>query len=466
MKAIKTLFMLAGLAFAATGHTAPSSPVPPKPGKAQDFELPAPQELRLDNGLDATMVPFGTLPKVSVQVVVRTGNLNEGEKRWLADFTGKLMEEGTKQRSAKEVANAAAAMGGQVYVNVGPDETTIGGEALAEYAPDMVALLGEIVMTPALPESELERIRNDLQRQLSVMQTQAQALAQEAFAQATYGAKHPYGDIFPSEEQLKGYTIEDIRRFHEQNFGAQRTQIYVAGVFDSKAVSEAVKKTFGSWQRGPEVLTDVPSTKAEHRVILRDRPGAPQSTIILGLPVVDPSHPDYMALRVMNTILGGAFSSRITSNIRENKGYTYSPRSSLDANYRVATWTEQADVTTAHTADSLREILKEIKRLQDEPPSQEELDGIKNYLTGTFVLSNSSRGSIIGQLRHMDLHGLPEDYLNSYIGKVNAVTPEDVSRIAAKYLKSGDMTLVVVGDLETVRPQLEGLDWIKEGDLE
>ncbi|HEX7046662.1 MAG TPA: pitrilysin family protein [Gammaproteobacteria bacterium] len=450
-----------GLAQAATAATAaePPEPAPPKP-----FTLPETMEMQLDNGLEATLVPYGSLPKVTVQVAVRTGNLNEGEKRWLADFTSALLQEGTVNRSAQEIAGAVAAMGGEIFVSTGVDETVIGGDVLAEFAPDLIKLLAEITRSPAFPESEAERIRGDLLRQLDVMQSQPQATAQEAFSESTYG-KHPYGDIFPSAEQLQGYTAADAREFHEQEFGAKRTHVYVAGVFDEAAVREAIREAFGDWKPGPEVLVNVPESTPEHRVILVDRPGAPQSTLILGLPVVDPSHPDFVPLQVMNALLGGSFGSRITSNIREDKGYTYSPRSTLQDNYRVATWAEYADVTTAHTADSIHEILKEIQRLQKEPPPEAELDGIKNYLSGVFVLQNSSRGSIIGQLRNIELHGLSEDYLSTLVQRINAVTPETVSAMAREYLPIDDLTLVVVGDLETVKPQLQELDWIREGDL-
>ena len=457
---LSSAMLIAGLLLSAGTFAAePPQPAPPEP-----FSVPETREFTLDNGLEATLVPYGSLPKVTVQVVVRTGNLNEGEKRWLADFTSALLQEGTADRTAQQVAADVAAMGGEIFVSTGLDETVIGGDVLAEFAPDLVKLLAEIVRTPALPESEVERIRADLQRQLDVTRSQAQAQAQEAFLEQTYG-NHPYGDIYPSQEQLAAYRIEDIRTFHEQEFGARRTHVYVAGQFESAAVREAISGAFDDWKPGKEVLTNIPDTKPVHRVVLVDRKGAPQSTIVIGLPVVDPSHPDFVPLQVMNTLLGGSFSSRITSNIREDKGYTYSPRSAIQDNYRVAVWNESADVTTAHTADSIREIVGEIRRLQKEPPPMSELAGIKNYLSGVFVLQNSNRSSIIGQLRNMELHGLPEDHLETFVQRVNAVTPQQVSEMARKYLPAENMTLVVVGDLETVRPQLEGLDWIREGDL-
>ena len=467
MKAIKNLFVLAGLVVAGLAIPAiAATEQPPAPGKPHNFNLSQPARFRLDNGMQATLVEYGHLPKVTVELVIRTGNLNEGDKTWLADFTGKLMDEGTTKHSAREVADLAASMGGNVSINVGADETTISGDVLAEKAPEMIALIGEIAQSPALPQAAVERVRNDLLRSLTIAKSRAQSEAQEAFDKEMYGSDHPYGRIFPTADQLKSYSVDDARSYYEKNFGAQRSHLYVVGEFDVSKVRKAVADTFDAWKKGPGMFIDIPDSKPHHSLVLLDRKGAPQSTVIIGLPVVDPSSADYIPLTVMNSLLGGSFSSRITANIREDKGYTYSPYSRISSNYRAAYWAERADVTSAHTADSLSEILKEISRLQTTPPSSDELQGIKNYLYGVFVLINSSRGSIIDQLRYIDLNGLPEDYLNTYVQKVNAVTPEDVSAMASKYLKSAEMSLVIVGDMATVKPQLKGLDWIRKGDLD
>ena len=186
-----------------------------------------------------------------------------------------------------------------------------------------------------------------------------------------------------------------------------------------------------------------------------DRPGAPQSTVILGVPTVDPSNADFIPLTVMDALLGGAFASRITKNIREDKGYTYSPYSELSIRYRDAYWAENADVTTTQTGPSIKEIFAEIDRLQTEPPSDQELTGIQNYLAGTYVLQNSSRGGITTQLEYMDLHGLPPTYASTYVKQVYAVTPQQVTDVARKYLKDDQATIVIVGDRKVIEEQLK-----------
>lgn len=427
---------------------------PPPGGTPKDFTLPAKETFALENGLRATLVSFGSVPKSTISVIVRSGNLNEGTETWLADLSGDFLLEGTNNRSAEDVARAAAAMGGQVRVSVGEDQTTVSADVLAEFAPQMVALLADVVQGPAFPESELDRLKKDRLRQLSVAKTQPQQMATAAFRKALYG-DHPYGRLLPDEDQLAAYTIDDVRNFYNKNFGAQRTQVYVAGVFDSDATRAAIEKALGDWRAGPEVFIDIPQT-ATGRVALDvvDRPGASQSNVFLGLPTVSPGHDDWIGLQITNTLLGGYFSSRITANIREDKGYTYSPRSTLSTRYGDAYWAQIAAVTTEVTGPALQEIVYEIDNLQENPPPAEELDGVKNYAAGVFVLQNSTRGGIIGVLNYLDLHELPDTYLTDYVSNVFAITPEQVSKMAQTYLKEDEMTLAIVGDRGQISEQV------------
>ena len=344
-------------------------------------------------------------------------------------------------------------MGGSLTISVGPDRTDIGADVLSESSPQMASLIAEVVRHPKFPESELARLKGDRVRQLSIARSQPQQMALERFRALLY-PDHPYGRIFPSEETLKGFTIEAVRSFYDANFGAARSHIYVAGRFDGEAMEAAIQKAFVGWKRGAAPTVNVAKGRSERRLELVDRPGAVQSTIYLGMPVADPSSADWVALSVMNALLGGSFASRITSNIREQKGYTYSPNSQVSARYRDAYWVETADVTTKDTGASLKEIVAEIKRLQGEAPPEKELKGIQNYLAGTFVLGNSSRAGIIGLLEFVDLNGLPEDYLNTYVSRVYAVTPRQVQEMAAKYIQDSKATIVVVGDKKVIAEQV------------
>lgn len=231
--------------------------------------------------------------------------------------------------------------------------------------------------------------------------------------------------------------------------------MYIAGVFDAEASRAAIETAFSDWDKGPDVLVNIPvpvSGKVELDVI--DRPGASQSNVIVGLPTVSPGHKDWIGLQLTNTLLGGYFSSRITANIREDKGYTYSPRSTLSARYQDTYWAQIAAVTTNVTGPALQEIMNEIENLQKNPPPLEELDGVKNYRAGVFVLQNSTRGGIIRVLNYLDLQGLPDSYLSDYVSDVFAITPEQVSEMAETYMREADMTLVVVGDRGQVSEQV------------
>lgn len=428
---------------------------PPAGGAPKAFNLPSKETFALKNGMQVTLVPYGSIPKVTVSAIVRSGSLNEAENQtWLADLTGNMLKEGTTTRTSAQIAEDAARMGGQLSVGVGADTTEISGDVLSEFGPQLVALLADVIEHPSLPASEIARLKTDQLRQLTVARSQPGPLANELFRKLLY-PKHPYGRLYPTEAMINSYKIEDVQKFYKDNFGAARTRLYVAGKFDAAAMKKAITQAFESWERGRDALINVPQmTSAARSIHLVDRPGAAQSTLYIGLPAIDPSKPDYIDFQVMNALLGGSFASRITSNIREQKGYTYSPRSQVSTRYRDAFWVEIADVTTSVTGPSIKEILYEIERLQKEPPTAEELQGIKNYLAGIFVLQNSSRQGVISQLAFIDLHGLPDDYLRTYVQRVLAVTPQGVQSAAQKYLPADKIAVVIVGDKSKISEQL------------
>jgi len=201
-------------------------------------------------------------------------------------------------------------------------------------------------------------------------------------------------------------------------------------------------------------MENVPVLKPQHVLDVTDRPGAPQSVVMAGLPVPPATSPDTVSLIVTNALLGGSFNSRITANIREDKGYSYSPRSELSRRYHDGFWAETAEVTTQFTGPSLKEIFGEVTRMQKEPVTGAELKGIQNYLSGIFVIQNSNRGALIGQLENVDFQGLGENYLKTYVAKVNAVTPAVVQKMTQDYIKPEEMTIVVVGDKAKIADQL------------
>ena len=422
---------------------------PPKP-----FHLPPTTDFALPNGMQVTMVPYGIVPKLAMRAFVRAGAVHESAGEvWLSKLNAALLKEGTHTRSGEQVAREAAEMGGRIEIASGFDFTSAGGVVLSDCGPKFVALLADVLAAPSLPASELPRLKADLARQLAIDRSDPAALARERFLETLF-PDHPYGRVYPSAKALEGYSIEEVQRFYGKNFAAARTHLYIAGKLEGD-LRRAIEDAFGGWAKGtpaPELPVHPVKTRSLHTI---DRPGAAQSNLLLGLPVAAPSHTDFIPLDVMNSLLGGSFASRITSNIREQKGYTYSPVSQIGARRHLAYWQQSADVTTTVTGPALDEIFYEIGRLRREPPPAEELQGIQNYLAGLFVLRNTiSPDAIIGQLHFVDAQGLDRDYLSNYVRKVMEVTPAAVQSMAETYLAPSNMTIVVAGDKARIADQL------------
>ena len=430
---------------------------PPEPAAPRAFDIPEGRTVTLGNGIDVTLVPYGELPKANVYAVVRTGNVDEAPGQTaLADLAIGMLTEGTTSRTAEAIAREAAEMGGSVSAGAGLDQTFVTGRVLSEFTPDLVRLVADVLRNPAFDAEAFARIQRDNVRSAAVGRSQPGTLARAAFSRALYG-EHPYAAVvLPDPAQIEGATVEDARAFYQANVLPSRTRLYVVGRFDEAAVEAAVRGAFGDWRSEAPAgeMREVPEAQGGARVILVDQPGAAQSNVIVGLPTLDPSHPDYVALQVTNALLGGSFGSRITRNIREDKGYTYSPGSGVSARYRTGYWAENAAIVTASTGPAIREILYEIDSLATHPPAADELRGIQNYLAGTFVLQNSSAGGIASFLSFLDLHGLGRDYLETYAQRVYAVTPQDVQRITRDHIRGDDLTIVVVGDRAVVEEQL------------
>jgi predicted Zn-dependent peptidase len=449
MKKMIAAMVLAAVAGAASASERPSVTLP------DSVPRPEMRTFTLDNGLEVTILPFGDVPKVSVFLAIDTGNLDEKPSEvWLADLAGKLLEQGTTELDAAALARTAAEWGGEINIGVGADTLSVGGTALSDRAGDFVGLVAKIVETPRLPESELPRLKADLLRQLAVARSEPQQIATAKLRSLLYPGQ-TYGRYFPTEAMLKGYTIEQVKAYLATYVHAGRAHLYVAGKLDATAVEQAAREAFGDWRGGKPVRARAARPRTARAIHFVERTGAVQSTLRLALPVVTPDHPDYVPLQVTNHLLGGYFSSRVTSNIREQKGYTYSPNSQLAARQGAVYWVQNADVTTNVTGEAIKEIEKEIARLRAEAPSAKELDDVKANIVGTFLIGQSTRQGRIAYRRMIDLHGLPKDF--DLVAEAQKVTPEMVKAMAGKYLDPRRMTMVVVGDGKQVQSQLKGI---------
>src|SRR5215467_11983400 len=264
-------FAAATLTFCALSLAAQQKQTPPAGGPPKPFNVPAHESYSLPNGMKVTLVPYGNLPKVTLSLVVRSGNLNEpADMPGLADLAGKLMKEGTTSKSSKQIAEEAAGMGGSVNITVGLDESDITTDVLSEFGPKAAALLADVAQHPLFPESELPRLKNDAERQLSISKSVPQSIALEKFRKILYGA-HPYGTVFPTQESIEKTTVAEIKKYYGGNFAAARTHLYVAGKFDTAEVKKAIESGFGGWTKGAESATNVPKVKAQHVLDVTDR---------------------------------------------------------------------------------------------------------------------------------------------------------------------------------------------------
>jgi predicted Zn-dependent peptidase len=454
MKPAWIITALLGLAVPAAAGTRPSVVQPASAPRAErrDFSLP--------NGMAVTLIPFGDVPRTSVKLVFRAGNVDEAEGQvWLADLSGRLLELGSQKLDARAMDRKVAGWGGELAVDVRADSTWVGGTVLSDFGPVFLGLLGDLIQHPRFPADQVERLKADLVRDLGLATSQPGPLASAKLAAAMY-PKQAYGRYFPTEEALRGYTLEQARAYFDANLTARRAHLYVAGRFDAAAIERAVRDAFTSWPAG----TAAPAREVKPvtgRVIhFVERTAAVQSTLRIAIPVVSPSHPDYVPLMLMNSVLGGSFSSRITQNLREKRGYTYSPYALLTVRDGDAYWVQNADVTSANTGASIREVFKEIDLLRKTPPSAAELDAVKTGYIGRHIIRLGTRDGVLGWEQWVDLYGLPPG--TDLVAAVRAVTPEDIQRMARKYIDPARITIVVVGDGKTVLPQLKGIARVRK----
>ncbi len=426
----------------------------PTPGTPKPYTLPAHRTFTLRNGLKVTFVHYGSVPKAVVSLAIATGAIDEPPfGPGLAALTTDLLLEGTIMHSSQQLSREAADMGGSIGATAGAVQSTVGGEVLSAHAAKFVALVSDVAHHPRFEKADFERVRQNALRNLAMTMQQAGDQARQRWRGLLF-PDHPFGRPYSTEATLQALEIGHVRNFFDDNFGAVRAHLYVSGVFDDAAVEKAARESFSDWDAGTPAKDRPAVGSTRRQLALEDRPGAPQSTIWIGLPVIGPSNPDFTKLEVTDALLGGAFGSRITANIREDKGYTYSPNSMLWQHRDASYWVETADVTTQDTGNSLKEILREVERLRAEAPPAAELDGIKQNLIGLFVMQNSSRAGVVSRLQYLDEFRLGDLHLTGYVQRVLAVTPQDVRRMAQEQLDPAHMTITVIGDKMSVQSQL------------
>jgi zinc protease len=435
---------------------------PPEIGPPIPFELPPTNTIMLENGLKVTFIPWGMTPTAQIIVSVRAGNIDDGAETWLADTTVAVMEEGSAGRTRSQTATRFADMGGSLFTRVTHIHSTFATYILSESAPEALNLLADAVRRPNFSARSLPRVRQNLTHYLSSTRASPDAQALEAFLAHLYPEGHPYHSAYPTDEQINGYSIADMRRFYRANFGAQRTHIYISGRFDQAEMERAVRDNFGDWAMGP--FDDAPQAIPAPGPIVHliDRPGSPQSTVRLIYPVSPIDGKMARALEVFDNSVGAFVSTR-----NRELGYSYSPATYINWTRGGGYWTYADDINTPMTAQALFDVFA---LLDWQRGNSWDTSGTKQWMANIFVMTTASTDGLLGQIMLRDTHDLPFDYLNSYVGDIMDVPDDSLAAMARMHIRNDRMTLVIVGDLAVIEadiralPALEGVEFIVESD--
>jgi zinc protease len=433
----------------------------PKGGPAPKLALPPIQKTKLSNGLEVWMVEQKELPIVAMNLVLKTGQANEPDNRTgVAGMTTTLLDDGTKTRSAVEISNELQSIGANLGAGGGWDSTSVTMQTLTKNLDKALEIYADVIQNPTFPASELDSLR---QRQIIGLRQQRSnpnAIANNAYNKVLYG-NHPYGRD-NTEASLKAIDRGDVVRYYESTFKPNNGVLIVVGNYDKATLVSKLEGAFAGWKPGEVAAKPLPQTGQLEKtaIYIVDRPNSAQSVVSIGQVGIDRMNPDYFPVVVMNSILGGGITSRISMNLREDKGYTYGAGSGLTYRRGAGPFRAGGDMQTAVTKESVWELIKELKGIRgDIPITQKELDYNKQSLIRRFPAAFETVGAISGQLSNLVVYDLPPTYFNDYISKINAVTLDDVNRVARQYLDPSKMAIVIVGDRAVIEPGLKELGY-------
>ena len=447
---VAVLFALATTAFAQTS-TAPPPPGPPRP-----IQWPSIVEVKLDNGLTVVLVPLHNVPKITAALSLLAGRGTAYKTLpGVAQLAARVANEGTATRTSIEIKQELRSIGGALSIGVDNDATTMTASSLADFAPKLLDLLSDVARHPAYPQSEVALARTNLAQEIEEQRSTPDFLAQEEMDKALFGA-HPYGFTVPSPAAITKATRQALRTFAATYYVPNNAILVIVGDFEAASMRAEVVRTFGSWKRTP--MPPVPKltlpVRAKRQIYVIDRPGSVQSTIIIGAAAPPRRSPDYIPLRTTNMIYGGSFYSRLTRNIREAKGYTYSPFSSVNLRRAAGSFEAGASVRNEVTGPAILEMLYELDRMRVSPVTAEELESAKTYSIGGMELELEAQASLAGRISTIYIDELPRDFLQTFRDRVSALTPADIQRSAVRYFDTYRGAIVVVGDYTAIKEQL------------
>jgi len=457
--AFKTLAVALGLALAgvAQASTAPLPKDLPAYGAAKPLPTPQIAQRTLPNGLAVWVVPRDGLPKVNVSLAVLGGTAaDDAATPALSQLMAGLLNEGTASRNSRSIAEALQAIGGDYSAGADNDAVNIRASALSSHASQLLELVADTALHPSFPANEVTLAKANALQSLKVREADPDWQAQRAFGHAAYG-DHPYSRDSLDEASIAAASPERLKALHDARFRPDRALLVIVGRISADEAFKLAEQQFGGWKAGGQALADTapaPRTAIPQRLIV-PRDGAVQSNIRYGRPAVPASDPDYIPLTVANTILGGGFTSRITQDIREDKGYSYSPWSRFSANRVGGSTLASVDVRNEVTGATLDELTKLYGSMASQPASDEELTGAKRLVGGIYLLRNQIQGSLTATLSNYWVDGLPPSFLGSYVAEANKVTAQQVQAMGQKYFAAKDQSIVIVGDPKAIDAQLK-----------
>ena len=456
---------LCAVAVAVTGVAARQAPErshPPAIGPAPSLKLPPVERRTLSNGLQVWVMGVHKVPTVHLELAVRAGVAADPPHKFgVASLTADMLDEGAGARSALEISDSIDFLGADLSTTGAVDASYVDLHVPVARLGDALSIMADVVARPTFPEAELKRLRDERIASLLETADDPSELVQAAFPRILFGKEHRYGTpVIGTAASLQGITVADLKAFHEAQYRPSNAVLVVAGDVTADLVIPMLERTLGGWKGGPAIKTTpaptAPQLTARH-VYLIDKPGAAQSQIRIGWIGVPRSTPDYFVLRVLNTILGEAFTSRLNNNLREVHGYAYGASSRFDMRLSAGMFYAAAGVQTDKTTEASKEFFNELTRIHQAVDAAE-LDKAKNYLALQLPRNFETTRSTANALAQAYVYDLPPDYYTAYADKVRAVTAEDVKRAADKYIQPDKFAVVIVGDRKVIEAGVKSLN--------
>jgi zinc protease len=432
---------------------------PPTLAPPDGLRLPAVTTRELPNGLRLMIVEHHELPLADFILIVKSGGeTDEPGKLGTATLATSLLREGTTSRNSLQIADQAAFLGVGLFSGSGWDATTLQLHTPTAQLDSALALFADVALHPTFPEAELERLRKTRLTSLLQVKDRAPEIANRAYAAIVFGTAAYGRPLTGDEASTNAIQQADVRRFYETYVRPNNATLLVVGDVRPDDIERRVRTLFGGWERRPVLPANYgqPPVAKGTTIYLVDKPGAAQSSFRIGGVGVARSTEDYFPLIVMNTVLGGSFTSRLNNNLRETKGYTYGASSGFSMRRAAGPFTASAEIVAAKTDSALIEFMKELRAIRDTVPA-EELEKAKRYLQLQFPGNFETTGGIANQLSQLVTHDIPLSFYNNYMQSVAAVTQADVQRVARKYIDPDRLAIVIVGDRKAIEPALTSI---------